>query len=573
MDRRQIAHVLEECATLLELRGENPFRCNAYRNAARAILGIEGNIEERATAGRLAEIKGIGKTMAEKISELVQTGTLDFHIRLKREIPPGLVEMLRINGFGPKRIYQAYDELGIDSIAKLRSACDDGSLRELKGFGKKLVENIAEGIEFIDQTGRRVLLPVAQRLADRMVESLSDHPAVLRLAVCGSLRRRAETVKDIDILVASSNPDPIMRQFVEHEDVIKVLGHGPTKSSVLLGSGIPADLRVVTQEQFPFALHYFTGSKAHNVRMRALAQAHGLKLNEYELAGAKKSVDCPEEADIFAALGLDYVPPELREDTGEIEAATDHQLPKLIESADIVGVFHCHTTASDGSASLEEMALAAQAAGYKYLGFADHSKSAFYANGLDAARVREQQRQIDELNGRLTGIRLFKGIESDILADGALDYDDDVLDSFDYIVASVHMPFKMTAEAMTARVLKAIAHPKCTMLGHPTGRLLLQRDSYPIDMEQVLRAAAAEDVLIEINANPHRLDVDWRLAKQAKAVGAQLVINPDAHSTEGFGDMEYGVSTARRGWLEPGDVFNTRSARDVERRLEERRGG
>lgn len=563
MDRKDIARVLEDCATLLELKGENPFRCNAYRNAARAVLQIEGDLHEQIECGKLKSIKGIGSTMAEKITELCQTGQLEFHTRLKKEIPPGLVEMLRISGFGPKRIVQAYKELGIDTLEKLKAAAQDGSLSELKGFGKKLVENIVKGIEFLDRTGKRVLLPVALEVALQLTEALEGHPDVQRIEICGSLRRGCETIKDIDILVASSNPEPIMKRFIELPGVMNVVGHGPTKSSVLFENGVPADLRVVSEKQFPFALHYFTGSKAHNVAMRARAQDHGLKLNEYELAGPKRSIDCKEEEDIFEALGLEYIPPELREDTGEIEAALTRTLPKLIGYDDLTGCFHCHTNASDGGNTLEEMAQAAKGLGLKYLGIADHSQTAAYAGGLTPDRVRAQHERIDQLNKKFKDFRLFKGIESDILADGSLDYDEETLASFDYIVASVHMPLNMTSERMTERVIRAVRHPRCTMLGHATGRLLLQRDPFPIDIEAVLRECAKHNTMIEINASPHRLDIDWLTCKRAKALGVMVVINPDAHSTDGIAELRYGLSTARRGWLEAADVFNTRPLEEI----------
>lgn len=571
MDRRRVTDILEECGTLLELKGENPFRCNAYHNAARAIEQLEGDLSELADRDELQAVRGIGSAMAEKIKQIISTGSLDLHDQLRTEIPSGLLDMLRISGFGPKRIRHVYDELGVDSIDKLKAACDDGRVASLKGFGDKSAAKIKKGIEFLDKTGKRVLLPIALELADRLRQALEGHPAVKRLEVCGSLRRRRETIKDIDILVASDNAGPIMKRFIEHADVVQVVGHGPTKSSVVLQNGVPADLRVVSDEQFPFALHYFTGSKDHNVAIRARAQAYGLKLNEYELAGPKRKVQCTDESEIFAALDLDTIPPELREDTGEIDAAANHTLPRLIERSDLTGTFHCHTNASDGRATLEEMAEAARKAGLAYLGIADHSQSAAYAGGLSPDRVREQHRKIDELNVKLTGLHIYKGIESDILADGSLDYDDKTLASFDYVVASIHSSMQLSETQMTERVLRAIRNPHCTMLGHPTGRLLLQRDGFAIDLERVLIEAAKVGVLIEINANPHRLDLDWIYCKRAKALGVTLVINPDAHETNGFADLDYGVATARRGWLEADDVFNTLPPKRIAKELAKRR--
>lgn len=571
IDRHAVAEIFEQCGTLLELKGENPFRSNAYHNAARTLDRLPGNLVEMLDSGQLAQVKGIGSTIIEKIREIVQTGKLKFHEKLLRETPPGLIDMLRINGLGPKRIKTIHDELGIDSIQSLRQAIDHGELAKLKGFGTKSAHKILEAIKFLDRAGQRVLLPVALEWANRLVEALRSLPSVQKISICGSLRRGRDTIKDIDILIASDDPIPIMDHFTSLPEVAQVVAHGSTKSSVILEAGIAADLRVVTLRQFPFALHYFTGSKEHNVAMRALAQSKGLKLNEYELAGESGSLPCPEEEDIFRALGLEPIPPELREDTGELDAAASRSLPHLVDLADITGVFHCHTTASDGRDTLQEMARACQAKGYSYLGIADHSQIAFYANGLTADRIAQQHRDIDKLAKNMPGFRLYKGIESDILADGSLDYPDEVLNSFDYIVASIHQPMNMGADEMTRRILTAIRHPKCTMLGHPTGRLLLQRDSYPMDVDAILREAAKIGTLIEINANPRRLDLDWVFCKRAKELGVKLVINPDAHATSGFDDVPFGVMTARRGWLTKEDIFNTMPVDAIDRRLAELR--
>src|SRR5262249_13650612 len=393
---------------------------------------------------------------------------------------------------------------------------------------------------------------------------------LLRMEMCGSLRRRKETIRDIDILASAKDAAPLMDKFVHAPGVLQVVAQGETKSSVVVASAgvmLNADLRVVTDEQFPFALHYFTGSKEHNIAMRARAQAYGLKLNEYELAGPKKRVPCKDEADIFKTLDLDYIAPELRENTGEIDAAAEHRLPQLVEADDIQGVFHCHTDWSDGGSTLEEMAQAARKLGLKYLGIADHSQSLGVANGLKPDRVQKQQAEMDKLNARLKGIHLFKGIECDILADGRLDYDDKVLESFDYVVASVHTHFNQPEPEMTKRIIKAISHPRVTMLGHATGRLLLRRDGYKVDLEAVLQAAAKHRTMIEINAHPNRLDLDWIHCKRAKTLGIQLVINPDAHSTNEIELYRYGVDVARRAWLEKKDVFNTQTAADAAKSL------
>jgi DNA polymerase (family X) len=401
---------------------------------------------------------------------------------------------------------------------------------------------------------------------------------VRRIELCGSLRRRKETINDIDILISSDDPAPIMQAFAKLPQVVQVVAQGPTKSSVVAADGsgpghhvLNADLRVVQDEQFPFALHYFTGSKDHNIAMRARAQKYGLKLNEYELAGPDRRVRCKDEAELFGALDLDYLPPEMREHTGEIEAAALHQVPRLIERGDLRGTFHCHTVASDGKATLEEMAESARKLGFKYLGIADHSQSLTVANGLTPARVRQQQKEIDALNKRLKGITLLKGIECDILADGTLDFDDEVLDTFDYVVASVHSHFNMAESEMTARMVHALSHPRVTMLGHATGRLLLRREGYKVDIEAVLQAAAKFGVMVEINAHPQRLDLDWIHCKRAKALGVKLVINPDAHNTEDVALVDYGINVARRAWLEKEDVFNTQTAAAVVKALQARR--
>jgi DNA polymerase (family 10) len=571
MDKNQVAAALDEIGTLLELQGENFFRCNAYHNAARAIEQLEEDLGQVVSAGRLKDIPGIGQTLQDKIATLVTTNALPFHEELKAKTPPGLVQMLRLPGIGPKKVKALYDQLAIADLDKLKVACETDQVAALKGFGKKTQEKILEGLQFLGSTGQRVRIDEALAVAAGLLEGLKKCPGIQRMELCGSLRRRKETIQDIDILVSAADSGPVMDCFVGLPGVSQIVGRGDTKASVVVkhsvGRGGPlmmnADLRVVRDDQFPFALHYFTGNKDHNIAVRARAQTAGLKLNEYELAGPKRPFACKEEADVFRALGLDYIPPELRENTGEIDAAAQHRLPALIEAKDLQGTFHCHTTWSDGNASVEAMAKATRKLGCKYLGIADHSQSLAFAGGLTPERVREQLAEIDALNRRAKGFRIFKGTECDILADGQLDFDDETLMLFDYVVASVHSHFNQTQEEMTARMIRAVSHPLVTMLGHPTGRLLLRRDSYKLDMEAVLRAAAKHGTLIEINAHPNRLDVDWIACKRAKALGVRLVINPDAHSTDEIGLISFGVDVARRGWLEKKDVFNTMSTDEV----------
>jgi DNA polymerase (family 10) len=579
MDKAEVAAILEEIAVLLELQGENPFRANAYAKAGRTIAQLETNLEDVVKAGTLDQIPGIGETLRDKITTLVTTGQLEFYDKLKDKTPPGLLKMLRLPSIGPKKVKAMYDQLGIDDLTKLKEACERGDIAKLKGFGEKTQNNILEGLAFLDQMGNRVRIDQALGIAEGIIEQLRKVPGLQRLELCGSLRRRKETINDIDILVSSTDPAAMMQAFVTLPNVQKVIGHGDTKSSIMIG-GIDhhsnrvlmnADLRVVSDAQFPFALNYFTGSKEHNVRLRQRAIDYGLKLNEYELAGPKKSIPCKEEQDIYKALDLEYIEPEMREDTGEIDAAAKGELPTLLELDDIHGVFHNHTTYSDGKDTLEAMAEAARKLGYKYLGIADHSQSLGVARGLPPDRVREQQKLIDSLNAKMKGFRLFKGTECDILQDGSLDYDEDMLATFDYVVASVHTYFNLSQEEMTARIIKAIEHPRVTMLGHSTGRLLLRRDAYKVDLEAVLQAAAKCGTMIEINANPYRLDLDWVHCKRAKALGVKLVINPDAHARDELAFTRFGVDVARRGWLEKKDVFNTLTLAQVTKELEKRK--
>jgi DNA polymerase (family X) len=576
MDKAQVAAVLDEIGTLLELQGENAFRCNAYHNAARTIQQLETDLAETVAQGKLTDIPGIGETLRDKITALVQTGHLPFYEDLRQKTPPGLLEMLRLPGIGPKKVKALHDQLGLDTLDKLKAACDSGQVAELKGFGAKTQQKIVEGLSFLDQMGQRVRLDQALPLARALFATLEKLPGVIRIELCGSLRRQRETIKDIDLLVSTEDAAPIMDAFVQFPQVHQVVGRGDTKATVVVAAVddqgkrflINADLRVVSDKQFPFALNYFTGSKEHNVAMRQRAIQYGLKLNEYELAGPKKKVACKEESELYRALDLDFVEPELRENTGELEAAAAHTLPDLVNAGDLQGAFHCHSTWSDGANSLEEMARAAKRLGWKYFGVADHSQSLTVANGLSVQRLRQQHAEIDDISAKVSGLKIFKGTECDILADGQLDYDDKVLAGFDYVVASVHTNFNQTQEEMTRRIVRALSNPCVTMLGHATGRLLLRRDGYKVDLEAVLQAAAKHGKMIEINAHPMRLDLDWIHCKRAKALGVKLVINPDAHSTGDLEYLPYGISVARRGWLTKEDVFNTQSAAKVSKYMQ-----
>jgi DNA polymerase (family 10) len=579
MNKEQVAAALSEIATLLELQGESSFRCNAYHNGARIIDQLEGDLGEIVRSGKLGAVRGIGDTLRDKITTLVTTGKLPYLDDLRARTPPGLLQMLRIPGLGPKKVKALYDQLKLDDLDKLKAACEDGRVAELKGFGEKTQEKILAGIAFLSQTADRVRIDQALPIAVSVVEALRSAPGVVRMEICGSLRRRRETIKDIDLLVSTDDPAALMERFVNLPNVVQVVRRGDTLSSVTIGNGregpgkvvMNADLRVVRDEVFPYALQHFSGSKEHNVHMRGRAQGMGLKLNEYGLAGDKRSVACKDEADIYKALGLDLIPPEMREDTGEMEASEKHALPLLVEASQIKGVFHNHTTYSDGHATLEEMAEAARELGFQYLGIGDHSQSLNVANGLSPERVRHQQRAIDELNKKYKGFRIFKGTECDIMPDGRLDFDDELLATFDYVVASVHQAFKMSRAEMTERIIRAVRHPAVTMLGHVTGRLLLKREAYEVDLEAVLQAAAETGTMIEINAQPMRLELDWVHCKRAHALAIPLVINPDAHSTGELALYRYGVDVARRGWLSADDVFNTRSLKEVEQELAARK--
>lgn len=560
MDKKRVAEILEEIGTLLELKGENPFKSRAYYNAARTIQTLQEDIVELARSGRLAEIKGIGEALQQKITELITTGQLQYYAELKSSFPPGLIEMLRIPGVGPKKVKVLWEKLGITTIGELEYACKENRLVKLEGLGEKSQEKILKGIEYIKRHQGLHLANTARREAESLLEPLQKQPAIKRLSLAGSLRRRKEIAKDIDIVASSQNPSAVMNHFTNLPQVESVVAQGETKSSVVLKSGINADLRVVTDREFPYALHHFTGSKEHNTAMRARAKEMGMKMNEYGLFRGEELVPCEDEKEIFAALGLAYIPPELREDYGEIEAAEKRALPRLVEEGEIQGVLHVHSTWSDGSNSLEEMIQAAVDLGFKYIGISDHSKSAFYAHGLTETDLQHQHEEIDRLQKKFSQIRIFKGIESDILPDGSLDYDREVLQSFDFVIGSVHSRFNLTEDEMTERVIRAIENPFTTVLGHPTGRLLLARESYPLNVHKILDAAADNGVAIEINANPHRLDLDWRFGKYAAERGVILSINPDAHNIEGLADVTYGVGIARKSWLGPDQILNTRDA-------------
>ncbi len=556
-DKRTAIKIFEEMATLLELQGANPFKSRAYTKAARELQQHEGQLSEWIVSGAIHSMKGIGKSLKEKLIELVETGKIREHEELRASFPDGLMEMLKIPGLGPKKARTLYQELGLSNIDDLEEACLTDKLLPLPGFAKKTQEKLLQGIEQLRMYQGRFRLNQALPYAKQIIADLRAMPDVEQVELGGSLRRWKETVKDLDFVVATRNPEAVMKAFVEHPLKEHIIAHGPTKSSITLSSGLNVDLRTVKPEQYPYALMHFTGSKEHNTTMRKRAKDRDMKLNEYGLFRGDTLVECSSETEIFAALGLHFVPPELREDRDEFEWAEKADHPPLVELSDIQGIFHAHSTYSDGSATLREMAEATRDMGLTYLGITDHSRTAYYAGGLSIEEIQQQHKEIDELNQEWKDFQIFKGIESDILGDGSLDYPEEILAQFDFIIASVHSQFNMSSEEMTARIIRAIEHPSTTMLGHPTGRLLLNRDSYPIDIYKIVDAAIANNVIIEINSNPYRLDLDWRILGYGREKGLVVSVNPDAHTIPGISDIQYGVGIARKGGLSAKHVFNT----------------
>jgi DNA polymerase (family 10) len=607
MNKNEIAEMLEEIGTLLELQGENPFKTRAYQSGARALEAMDADeFATRMAAGTLGELKGFGEALVDKVGKLHATGRLEFYDKLRAQIPDGVIALLEVPGLGPKKIKALREQLGVESPEALGEACRAGRVAELAGFGEKTQEKILEGLANRAAYGKRHRWWDARAVAEPIVEGLRALAAVRRAEAAGSLRRNLETVGDLDFIVAARAEDAaaVTDWFCALPEVKEVTARGGTKASVRFASGLQADLRIVPEEQFAFALHHFTGSKDHNVAMRQRALARGLSLSEWGLVpdageGTAKekaerglSLRAESEAELFAHLGLAFVPPELREGLGEIEAAeaggrmSDDQcpmpnggtggvslqrVPRLVELADLRGAFHNHTTESDGKASLLEMRAAATVLGWDYLGIADHSKSSVQARGLDEVRLAAQVAAIRAANAAGGGAWLFAGTECDILPDGRLDFDDDVLATLDYVVASVHSAFTQGEDEMTARIVRAVEHPRVTMLGHATGRLLLRREAYKVDLARVIDAAIANRVVIELNAHPSRLDLDWRLWRRAAERGLMCAINPDAHTTAGLRHVEAGVRVARKGWLTAENVLNTRDRAGVERWWRERR--
>ncbi len=586
MTKNEIADLLTEIGVLLELKGENPFKIRAYQSGSRILESMEEDELGRLIAeDKLDTVKGIGAALVQKITELHTTGRLEFLEKLRSSIEPGLVEMLDIPGLGAKKVRALHSKLGVADIASLSKACADNQVAELDGFGPKSQEKIVTGIKNRETYGKRHMWWVANEVAQPILAGLRSLPQVERAEAAGSLRRGMETIGDLDFLVAAEDFAPIITWFVGQDGVQEVTAQGETKTSVRFASGLQADLRIVPADQFVFALHHFTGSKDHNVAMRQRALTRGLSLSEWGLVPAEGEGTAKEKAedkalrtsanteeDLFKALGLHFIPPALREGMGEIEAAEKGALPGLVELQDLRGAFHNHTTESDGRNTLAEMTAAAEALGWDYLGIADHSKASFQANGLSEPRLLKQIKAIKALNAEQRfKTHVFAGVECDILTDGRLDYDDELLGQLDYVVASVHNAMTQDEAVMTARIIRAIEHPSTTMLGHMTGRLLLRRESYKVDTTKVIDAAIANRVIIELNASPWRLDMDWRHWRKAAEKGLMCTINPDAHETEGLQHVAAGINSARKGWLTKDSILNTRDLAGVNRWFSEKK--
>lgn len=560
-----VAKTLQEIAVLLELKGENPYKSRAYYSAARKVELIgEEELERLVREERLKELEGIGPALNEKIKELVLNGSLAYYDELRGSVPDGLLEIIKVPGLGPKKVRILHEMLEITTLAELEYACRENRLLNLKGFGPKSQDNILEGIEFFRRHQGRFFYSEARNIANQLLRELSEHANPVEISLAGSIRRCMEIVKDIDIVAATSEPQSLAKTFGELNAVKDIIAMGETKISVNLEKGINVDMRLVRPDQFPYALHHFTGSKEHNTAMRHRAKKIGFKINEYGLYRKQELIVCRDEDDLFNTLGLTYIPPELRENNGEIEAAEKGTLPDLVNGSDIRGVFHVHSLYSDGKNSLEDIVIHCRQLGYEYVGISDHSKSAFYAGGLNEVDLVRQREEIETLRLKYPEIGIFCGVESDILADGSLDYPDTVLEKLDFVIASVHSTLKMDRSRMTERVLKVLEHPKVTMLGHPTNRLLLGRASSDLDLDSIFRKAAEKGIVLELNANPARLDLDWRHLKKIRKMGIQVSINPDAHNLEGFADTALGVAVARKGWLEKKDVFNCRNRSEIE---------
>ncbi|SPJ32019.1 DNA polymerase/3'-5' exonuclease PolX [Kushneria phyllosphaerae] len=560
MQNADIARTLNRLANLLDIEGANAFRVRAYRSAAQTIESHPHALQDMVARDEpLTELSGIGRDLAEKITELINTDHLTVLEDVEKRLPPGLLQLMRVSQLGPKRVRQLHETLGIDSLESLKKAAREGRIRALEGFGEKTEAGILKEAERLEDTPPRTRLDEAHRAAADLIAWLEHAKSAQRISAAGSLRRGRDTVGDLDILVSSDDGPAIMAHLMDYPEIAEIVSHGETKSTVYLHSGLQVDVRVVADKSFGAALYYFTGSQAHNIATRKMATDRGLRINEYGIYKGKKQLAGRTEEDVLSRIDLPWIPPELRENRGEIDAAREGTLPELITLEDIRGDLHMHTTASDGKASLEDMVHAAKSRGYRYIAITDHSKRLAMANGLDARRLREQMAEIDALNERLKNFTVLKGNEVDILEDGTLDLPDDVLRELDVCVFSIHSKFNLSREKQTNRILRAMDNPHVNILAHPTGRIINGREGYEVDIEAVLRGARARGVFLEINAQPARLDLADHWARMARDIGVALAINTDAHTPEQLGHMVLGVTQARRGWLEKKDVLNTRT--------------
>jgi DNA polymerase (family 10) len=566
-----VAEIFDELADFLEIKGENQFRVRAYRNAARTVSGLSRNVADLAAEVKgLEGLPGIGRDLADKIRTIVATKKLPLLEDLKKEFPPGLSALMKVRGLGPKKIAALYKELKVASLEDLKKVAGEGKVRELPGFSEKTEQAILEELGRTAAAGPapvRFKLAVAEQIVTPLFEDLKQAKGVVEIAIAGSYRRRAETVGDVDILVAAEKSTDVIDRFVHFDDVARILAEGETKASVVLRGGLQVDLRAVAPASFGAALHYFTGSKAHNIAVRLMGVKRKLKVNEYGVFRGRRMIAGRTEEEIYRLFGMPYIEPELREDRGELQAALKGRLPRLIRLEDIRGDLHAHTKLTDGRYTAGEMAEAAKKLGYEYLAVTDHSKRVTMARGLDAKRLAQSIKDIDKLNAKLRGFTLLKSIELDILVDGSLDLPDSILAELDLVVCSVHYNFKLSKEKQTERVIRAFDNPHVNIFGHPSGRLINERPAYEIDLEKVMKAAVARGVHLELNAHPDRLDLDDVHCQMAKEMGLKVVLSTDAHSQDDLSLMRYGIGQARRGWLEPGDVVNTRRLPELRKLL------
>lgn len=562
MNLKALPAIFEEIAGLLEIKGENPFKIRAYQNAAKVLSQIE-DLEKIIKEKRLKDINGIGEAISKKIEEYYKSGIIQFHEELKKQIPVSLIELMKVPNLGPRKIKVLYEKLGITNIGELEYACKENRLLTLFGFGKKTQDRILSGIEFFKKHKDEFLLVHAESEAETLKETLKSRFPQAKIEICGSIRRKKEIVKDIDVLLAGESEKTVKEYMSSLPQNEKILLQDDDVTVIKLRSGINAEVRTVREEEYPYALLYLTGSREHVSALSVLYKKRGVTLSDHGPISKEKSIRFGTEDEIYRFLGLDFIPPELREGCGEIEAAASGNLPELVRLEDLKGIFHVHTDFSDGIDSIEALVGFSKRMGFEYMGISDHSRSAYYARGLKIDDLERQWNLIDEINRKEENFYVFKGIEADILPDGSLDYPPEILSRFDFVIASIHSHFKLEKKAQMERIIKALKNPYVTIFGHPTGRLLLSREGYEVDMETIIEISKENRVVIELNASPYRLDIDWRHLRLAKQKGVLVSINPDAHSLTGILDTVFGVSMARKGWLEKKDILNTKTVDEI----------